>query len=97
MPLRKGDTAGGGMAASDWIEIYRSYSTDELNEEIRKLKEDLEGGFTSQQSGGTGHTRDTADLAARLKAASRVKEQRAGRGPVRRGTVDFSRNQRGDF
>ncbi len=85
------------MAASDWIEIYRSYTTDELNAEILKLKADLDGGFTSQQSGGTGHTRDTADLSARLKAATRVKEQKAGRGPVRRGVVDFSRNGRDHF
>lgn len=85
------------MASSEWQEIYRSYSTEELDKEIRDLKADLEGNYSSQQSGGTGHTRDTAGLRDRLQAATRVREQRSGRGYPRRGRVDFSGIEFGDL
>ena len=85
------------MAVTDWVEIYRTYEPGELAAEIEQLKKDLRGGFGSQNSGGTGHTRDVAELRTRLQAASRVREEgRGGRQP-RRGVVDFSGNGAEDW
>jgi hypothetical protein len=85
------------MASSEWEEIYRSYSAAKLDEEINKLEADLDGGYSSQNSGGAGHTRDTADLKNRLHAAVRVKQSRSGSQYPRRGRVDFGGTGRGDF
>lgn len=80
------------MAASDWMEIYRSYSGTELDEEIAKLKKDLDGGYVSQSSGSTSGTRSVGELRDRLKAAVRVKNERSGGSLAdkRHGQVDFS-------
>jgi hypothetical protein len=86
------------MASSEWQEIYRSYTTEKLDEEIVKLQEDLDGGYSSQNSGGGGHTRDITELRNRLQAAIRVKERRGGRNQVKRvGRVDFRDTGRGDW
>jgi hypothetical protein len=85
------------MAAENWMEIYRSYETAELAEEIAQLKKDLRGAFTAQGSGSVNHQRDTAMLEARLQAATRVKNERAARGTGNgmKGTVDFRSNRWG--
>lgn len=85
------------MASSEWLEIYRSYTAGELDEEILKLRKDLDGGFTGQNSGGTGHTRDLADLKNRLHAATRVRNQRSGNQQARRGVVDFGGGAGSDY
>lgn len=85
------------MASSDWQEIYRSYSAEELTEEIAKLKADLDGGFAAQGSGSTNHQRDTTQLQNRLHAAIRVRSERAGSRPPQVGRVDFSGNTTSDF
>jgi hypothetical protein len=79
------------MAAENWMEIYRSYTPEELAEEITQLKKDLRGGFTAQGSGSVNHQRDVSSLEARLQGATRVQNERANRhqGNPMKGTVDF--------
>ena len=87
------------MAAEQWMEIYRSYDSSELNTEIEQLRKDVAGGFTSQGSGSVQHTRDLQELRDRLQAATRVKNERANRngGNPMKGRVDFGRNRWGDL
>jgi hypothetical protein len=79
------------------MEIYRSYETAELNDEIAQLKKDLRGAFNAQGSGSVSHQRDTTMLENRLQAATRVNNERAARGTGNgmKGTVDFSGNRWG--
>jgi len=83
------------MAAETWMEIYRSYTTEDLAEEITQLKKDVRGAFTAQGSGGVNHQRDLGQLESRLQAAVRVQNERANRngGNPSTGQVSF-RGQR---
>lgn len=85
------------MASSEWQEIYRSYTTEKLDEEIQNLQKDLDGGYSSQNSGGGGHTRDIRELRDRLQAAVRAKSQRSGGQTPRRGVVDFGGGSGTDY
>jgi hypothetical protein len=79
------------MAAENWMEIYRSYESAELDAEIAQLKKDLRGAFNAQGSGNVSHQRDVNMLENRLQAATRVKNERAARGSGNgmKGQVDF--------
>lgn len=87
------------MAAENWMEIYRSYTSTELNEEITQLRKDARGSFASQGSGSVQHQRDLAQIEARLQAATRVKNERSARGSgnKHKGRVDFSGNRWGEL
>jgi hypothetical protein len=80
------------MAAAQWMEIYRSYTGDELTQEIADLKADLKGAYASQSSGSISHQRNIGELRDRLQAATRVINERAGaHDPSKRvGQADFS-------
>ena len=75
---------------SDWLEIYRAYTADELTAEMASLRKSLAGGFVSQGSGSVSHQRDLADLRDRLRAATRVQNERKRTLPPRRMIADFS-------
>lgn len=85
------------MGVADWKTIYRAYTAEELTAEMAQLKKDLAGGFSSQSSGGTSHTREQAELRDRLNAATQVQRERSGSARSRRGVVDFSGNDLNDF
>lgn len=69
----------------DWIEIYRSYSADELASEITRLKKAISDadGINSASSGSKTYQRDLLHLKNRLQAAVRVSGQvgASGRSP----------------
>lgn len=56
------------MAMTDWQEIYRTYSTEELQAEIAALKK-LATPLTSQQMGSKSYTKDLREIRDRLQAA----------------------------
>lgn len=86
------------MAAADWMEIYRSYEAAELTTEIADLKTALKGSLSAQASGSVNQGRDLQQLEHRLKAATRVKKEKAGTtGEDRHGVVDFSGTGLEDF
>ena len=85
------------MAVSDWLEIYRAYSGPDLDAEMVSLQAGLKGGFVSQGSGSVQHARDLAELRDRLRAATRVKNERAGRAVAKVARVDFSGTGTSDF
>ena len=85
------------MAISDWLEIYRAYSGPDLDAEMVSLQAGLKGGFVSQGSGSVQHARDLAELRDRLRAATRVKSERAGGSAGRVARVDFSGTRTADF
>ena len=87
------------MAAENWMEIYRSYTGEELGEEIVQLKKDVRGAFSAQGSGSVSHSRDLSQLEARLQAAVRVQNERANRngGNPSKGQVSFRGNRWGSL
>jgi hypothetical protein len=80
------------MAADQWMEIYRSYESEELDVEIAQLRKDVRGSFTAQGAGSVNHSRDLGELRDRLHAASRVKSERREDATPMRGQVSFRRN-----
>jgi len=85
------------MAVSDWLEIYRAYSGADLDAEMVSLQAGLKGGFASQGSGSVQMARDLAELRDRLRAATRVKGERANRTMAKVARVDFSGTRTADF
>jgi len=77
------------MAASDWAEIYRSYSPEELATEIVELKKQ-KSVFSSQQIGSKSYTKDLQMLQSQLQAAIRVQNGRKAPEGEFSGVVDFS-------
>ena len=63
------------MASTEWMEIYRSYSPEELESEITMLKNQATL-YTSQQVGEKSHTKDLLSVQNRLHAAIRVRNER---------------------
>ena len=85
------------MAASDWSEIYDSYSAEELADEITDLKEQIKAAsnISSQTTGPKSYGRDLREMRVRLQAAVRVQNQRKAaasgyRGNGRVALADFS-------
>ncbi len=64
------------MASSEWQEIYRSYTSDELAAAITALKEQ-ESLFSAQQVGSKSYTKDLRELRDKLHAAVRVQNERS--------------------
>jgi hypothetical protein len=85
------------MGLTNWLEIYRGYTSDDLTAEMTSLRAGLRGGFLSQGSGSVQHSKDLTQLENRLQAATRVKNERSGGGETRVGQVDFSQVSSSDF
>ena len=85
------------MAFTDWMEIYRTYSSEELNEEVTQLKKDLKGGYSGQGVGSVNFQRDLGMLQSRLQAISRIRNEQANAGNSNVGQVDFGGGQWGDL
>lgn len=79
------------MAASQWMEIYRSYTAEELAVEVAEARADLKGAYAAAATGSTSHERNIPELVDRLQAATRVRNERAGDwdSDKRHGVVDF--------
>ena len=77
------------MASAEWMEVYRSYSLDELREEITTLRGE-NSAFTAQATGSKSFTRDLLNLRDRLQAATRVQNERGNLQKPSGGTVDYS-------
>lgn len=62
----------------DWIEIYKTYTGDELAAEITSLKNAISAasGITAQGVGSKNYARDLNHLTSRLAAAVRVQNLR---------------------
>ena len=78
------------MAKADWIEIYSSYTSEELAAELAQLKNDVRGSLAAQGHGATSHQRDLGELRDRLAAATRVATRGAKGGTWQVGQVDCS-------
>ena len=82
----------------EWIEIYKSYTSDELDVAISTLKKQLEdaSGITAQGAGSKNYSRDLIHLQNRLHAAVRVRNlkttsNQGGRQAGSWGVMDFSK------
>jgi hypothetical protein len=64
------------MASQEWIEIYRSYTSDELDTAISDLKQQ-ETLFTQQSVGSKSFSKDLRELRDKLHAAERVRNERS--------------------
>jgi hypothetical protein len=79
------------MAYTDHLEVYQSFSSEELTAEIVRLKTERKG-FMSQAAGSKSYTQDLRRIDDMLRAAVRVQNERSGgrTSASSRGTVDFS-------
>lgn len=80
---------------ADWIFIYRSYTTAELQTELTTVKEE-QSVFTQQSQGSKSFARDIRELRDKLFAITYVLRERGAITPVKpsinigEGVVDFS-------
>jgi hypothetical protein len=74
----------------DWLIIYRSYSAEELANEITFLREEMENPYSAQGLGSQSAQRDMRQLRERLSAAVRVRAEYNGVRVIRDSVVDFS-------
>lgn len=79
------------MASTDWVEIYESYSAQELAEEISRLKQAAKDGenFTAQSVGGKSYSADLNELRTKLAAAIRVQTNAGASARPRIGVANF--------
>lgn len=80
------------MASPEWLEIFRSYTGEELAAQITELKKQVSV-FSSQQVGSKSYTKDLGELRGQLSAAIRVQKERSQEPGVNQsvGVTDFSR------
>ena len=81
--------------STEWMEIYGSYSADELDVEIERLKKEATL-YTTQQEGSKAYTKALTEVRDRLHAAVRVRNERRNRRSGGRDSwavPDFSRVQ----
>jgi hypothetical protein len=79
------------MSFVAWIEIYRTYSTEDLVAEIADLRKQSKSNYTGQSAGNKSYTKDPNLVADKLRAAARVMAERGGNGGADfAGVVDFS-------
>lgn len=64
------------MASPEWLEIFRSYTPDELAAHITTLKGEISV-YASQGHGDKNYTKDLAELRSQLSSAIRVQNERA--------------------
>jgi hypothetical protein len=74
----------------DWLIIYRSYSAEELANEIIFLRKEMENPYSAQGLGSQSAQRDLRQLRERLSAAVRVRGEQNGVRLIRDSVVDFS-------
>jgi hypothetical protein len=77
------------MAYTDHLEVYQSFSTQELTEEVTRLKKSRSG-YLSQSVGSKAYTQDLRRIDDMLRAAVRVQNERSHASTSHRGTVSFS-------
>ena len=80
------------MAYTDNLEVYQSFTTTELTEEIARLKTARKG-YLSQSAGSKAYTQDLRRVDDMLRAAVRVQNERGSSVSTAagsRGTVNFS-------
>ena len=77
----------------NWLEIYRGYTSVELDAEIAWLRIQIRNPFSTQTEGNRSVQRSTAEFRDRLAAATRVKNEAAGSDATRHMTADFSQVQ----
>jgi hypothetical protein len=77
------------MASNEWMEIYRSYSNEELEKEITMLKEQATL-YTSQAIGDKQYTKALDVVQNRLHAAIRVRNERRNINKPAWAVPDFS-------
>lgn len=74
----------------DWLIIYRSYSVEELANEITFLREEMQNPYSAQGLGSQSAQRDMRELKNRLSAATRVRAEQGGVRLIRDSVIDFS-------
>lgn len=81
----------GDMASTDWMEIYRDYTGEELDAEITRLKKEATL-YTAQNVGDKGYQKSLDEVRNRLHGGIRVRNERrnsSGQNPSW-GVPDFS-------
>jgi hypothetical protein len=76
---------------NEWLVIYRSYTNDDLSEEITFLRDEVKNPYSAQGLGSQSAQRDLRELRNRLQAALQVRGERGGERLIRDSVVDFSR------
>jgi hypothetical protein len=74
----------------EWLQIYDSYTDEELTEEVTWLKTQVRNPFNAQTEGARSYARSTAEMRTRLAAATQIQQGRSNSSFVRHGRADFS-------
>ncbi|MEI6715735.1 MAG: hypothetical protein WCO60_18435 [Verrucomicrobiota bacterium] len=82
------------MSSIRWQEIYRSYTSEELETEITNLKKQATL-YTAQTFGDKSYTKDLANVEERLHAAIRVRNERRNPNDLGYIVPDFSQINHG--
>ena len=78
------------MASPEWLEIFRSYTADELASHVVSLKKQITV-FSSQTVKDKSYTKDLGELKSQLSSAIRIQtERRQPPGSSRMTVADFS-------
>lgn len=64
------------MANPEWLEIFRSFTPDELTAHVTALKEEISV-YATQAIGQKSYTKDLGELRGQLASAIRVQTERA--------------------
>ena len=77
------------MAASDWIEIYSTYTDEQLVAEQTELRK-MAAPFSSQTIGSKSYTKDIREVRDRLQAIVRVRKNKSATSEDFSAVADFS-------
>lgn len=77
-------------AKEEWIDIYDSYSDEELTAEIATLKSQASNPYVTQSEGQRGYTRSINEARSKLAAAIQIQKDRTNAHKPRHGQADFS-------
>ena len=83
------DRCGGWYMSTDWLEIYRDYSGEELDAEITRMKQEATV-YLSQNIADKSYQKSLDEVRNRLHAAIRVRNERRNRDMPNWGVPDFS-------
>jgi len=78
------------MSVNDWRIAYRMYSSQELDEERARLKEEAKNALLSQSAGSRSYTRSVTQINQQLRALAEVVDENNGVSNMASTYVDFS-------
>lgn len=80
------------MSVANWKVIYRDYGSQELTEELDRIKLEARNLYLAQSVGGKSYQRSITSVEERLRAITEIKRENSGKDYLEDSYVDFSGN-----